>query len=169
MAIVPVKSNILLKVTLPTVIALVIIPVILAKLINKPDKVFLKWNEKELVISCIAMCIFSGLYYVFNGTKFGEVTILFLLAHYFIAAFSEEFLYRHIILNELLQSWNVFFSALLCGLIFSMLGHIGDSPLDNLLYRFPLGVFFSIFRLKTNSVLYTSVIHAFYNLLLITG
>ncbi len=169
MNILPTKSGILLRMTLPTVISLVIIPIALAKFLNKTEKVFFKWSKKELWISSILIIAFSIIYCNLNANLFGKFTILFLLAHYFLAAFSEEFLYRNIILNELLESWNTFYSVLLCALIFAVIGHVGESPLDNLVYRFPLGVVFSIVRLKTNSVLYTSVIHAFYNLLLIAG
>lgn len=170
-SILPFESTIFISMTLPILVSLFIIPLIYILVLSRSNRnlLDLKCRKREIAYTAVGILLFSLIYFVTNKDKFGSQITLFLMIHYMIAAFCEEFLYRNIILKRLLESWGIISSIIISSVIFSVIGHIGESPVDNLIYRFPLGIFFCIFRLKSKSLLYTSAIHAFYNLILIAA
>ncbi|EKE41413.1 CAAX amino terminal protease family protein [Entamoeba nuttalli P19] len=92
-------------------------------------------------------------------------------------AFSQEYVFRHFLFNELLQSLHPLFSAFISSFIFAIYSIIlvilGDSyPYENYpgspytgilmvcLIQFFLGVFLCFFALKTNSLFVLSFLHS---------
>ena len=56
--------------------------------------------------------------------------------------------------------------CLLQGIIFSFLGHMEESILDNLLYRLPLSIVLFVIRDKTGNILVSKTIHTLWNIVL---
>lgn len=151
------KSNFLLL-TVPTIFALVFQPILLAKVLSLYDntknvKYFLCGIIFLLLIFIIAMCPLSDR--------------VILIIHFMIIAYSEEILYRVILLEELDASFNPLASIVISSLFFAFLGHLSEPILSNLIIRFPLGIILAFVKMKTHTVVFPTFVHALYNIMLV--
>ncbi|MFD1900979.1 CPBP family intramembrane glutamic endopeptidase [Enterococcus termitis] len=92
---------------------------------------------------------------------------IIIIIHFLMIAFAEEFFYRYFIFNIISQNARCVHTVIITSLIFAFVGHISEPFLDNLLYRLPLGILFSVIRVWSKSISVPTVIHAIYNLLII--
>lgn len=155
------SHNLLIILTLPTIISLGIIPFLLARLMGMKHQ-NQTFGKKLDYIIFLTVIIFGNLLIRFN-TSISEVDLLHLL----IAAFCEELLYRWIIYNDLQVVSGTIVAILVNSLLFAFIGHINDDILDNLVFRLPIGFVLSVIRWKSGSILYSTLGHSVYNILLI--
>lgn len=139
----------------PYNVALVVQPICLEKILFKSKVNFSKYII--VVISALISILFCSL------VNIPEKTILIL--HFILIGFSEEILYRMIILDRMKSSYNILESIVITALIFAFLGHISEPILDNLMVRFPLGIFLAFIRIKFNNIGIPTIIHTLYNVL----
>ena len=148
-------QSILLSLSAPTMVALVVQPICLEKILFKS-----KVNYSQhiiVVISALIIILFCSL------VNIPEKTILIL--HFILIGFSGAILYRMIILDRMKSSYNILESIVITALIFAFLGHISEPILDNLMVRFPLGIFLAFIRIKFNNIGIPTIIHTLYNVL----
>ncbi|WP_242257646.1 CPBP family intramembrane glutamic endopeptidase [Streptococcus thoraltensis] len=88
-----------------------------------------------------------------------------LILHFISIGYSEEMLYRMIIVDKMKSSYTILESVVITSLIFAFLGHISEPILDNLIIRFPLGIFLAFIRISFNNIGVPTIIHALYNVL----
>ena len=110
----------LLLLSAPTIVALVVQPIIFEKVLFKSDVNF----SKHIIVAifaliCILLCSFVNL---------SEKTTLIL--HFILIAYSEEMLYRMIILDKMKSSYTILESVMITSLLFAFLGHISEPILD---------------------------------------
>lgn len=134
-------------------------------LINVEVKQFISFNQVTtytLQMICATVCI-----HIFT-TKYSLIVyILFFIVLNFLIAWEEEFVYR-LLIPEILQKLFIssFVVCLLQSLIFGYLGHMEGTILDNLVYRVPLAIVLYQIRSKTGSILLSTTLHAFWNIVL---
>lgn len=80
----------------------------------------------------------------------------------FIIAFSEEFLFRHFLINDS----NNKYILLISSLVFAFIVHINEPLFSNLLIRFPLGLVLGIVFRKKKNLIGCIVLHFIYNLMM---
>lgn len=148
-------QSMLILLSAPTIVALVVQPIFLEKVLFKS-----KVNFSKHIIAATFALISILLCSIVNVP---EKTMLIL--HFILIGYSEEMLYRMIILDRMECSYTTLESVVLTSLIFAFLGHISEPFLDNLIIRFPLGIFLSFLRIKFNNIGVPTIIHAFYNIL----
>jgi len=148
-------QNILLLLSAPTIVALVVQPIFLEKVLFKSRVNF----SKHIIVVILALISI----FLCSIVNVPEKTTLIL--HFILIGYSEEMLYRMIILDRMKSSYNILESIVITSLIFAFLGHISESTLDNLTIRFPLGLFLAFIRIKFNNIGVPTIIHALYNIL----
>lgn len=148
-------QSILLSLSAPTIVALVVQPIFLEKVLFK-SKVNFSKNIIVVILALISILLCSL-------ANIPEKTILIL--HFILIGYSEEILYRMIILDRMKSSYNILESIVTTALIFAFLGHISEPILDNLMIRFPLGIFLAFIRIRFNNIGIPTIIHTLYNVL----
>lgn len=148
-------QNILLLLSTPTIIALVVQPIVLEKILFKS-----KVNYSKSIIVVI-LALISILLSSFGNVSERAIVIL----HFILIGYSEEILYRMIILDKMKSSYTILGSILITSLIFAFISHISEPFLDNLIIRFPLGIILAFLRIKFNNIWLPTIIHALYNVL----
>ncbi|MGT2757667.1 CPBP family intramembrane metalloprotease [Streptococcus ovuberis] len=148
-------QSILLSLSTPTIFALVVQPIFLEKVLFKSKVNF----SKHIIVVISALVSILICYFV----NIPENIILIL--HFILIGYSEEILYRMIILDRMKSSYNILESIVITALIFAFLGHISEPILDNLMIRFPLGIFLAFIRIRFNNIGIPTIIHALYNVL----
>lgn len=99
----------------------------------------------------------------FAGAKLDFCTVFY----YVTIGFCEEFLFRKLILDYLEEYSCKFFAYVSDALLFAFLIHINCNLLDNLLFRFPLGICLVFVKKKVGFPEACSL-HAFYDIMLCT-
>ncbi|EOT39137.1 CPBP family intramembrane glutamic endopeptidase [Enterococcus columbae] len=110
--------------------------------------------------------VFIILKLVSNGNKDNIYLIFFLILNYLIA-WEEEFVYRYMIpklLKEIFCSNKIIY--ILQAIIFVYIGHMGDSLIDNLIYRIPLSFFLYYLKDKTGNIIYSTSLHSVWNIII---
>ena len=148
-------QSMLLLLSAPTIVSLVVQPIFLEKVLFKSKVNF----SKHIIVATLALISILLCSFV----NVSEKTILIL--HFILVGYSEEMLYRMIILDRMESSYTILESIVITSLIFAFLGHISETILDNLIIRFPLGVFLAFIRIKFNNVGVSTIIHSLYNIL----
>ncbi len=162
------SQNMLISLSLPTVGALFLLPYILNSYIGMQRYKLKNDSSKASIIFGILGGVFFIAYYMYLAPDVTSQIKIQLITHYLCAAFCEEYLYRGVIFGDLRSKTRLPVAILVSSLLFAFLGHIGDDFIDNLRYRLPLGIAFCLIRYKTNSITASTVVHAAYNLMLIS-
>lgn len=149
-------QKVLLLLSTPTIIALIIQPILIEKFAFKSKANFSK-HTMMIMLTLLSILICSS-------SNMSEKNIWIL--HFIFIGYSEEMLYRMIILDKLRSSYSIFESIVISSLIFAFLGHISEPIWDNLVIRFPLGVFLGLIRIKLKNIGVPTICHALYNILL---
>lgn len=104
---------------------------------------------------------------VFTTKYISLIYTLFFIILNFLIAWEEEFVYR-LLVPEILKKLfsNFVIICLLQSLIFSYLGHMDGTILDNLIYRLPLAILLYYIRNKTDNIFLPTTIHAIWNIIL---
>ncbi|WP_420911378.1 CPBP family intramembrane glutamic endopeptidase [Kandleria vitulina] len=89
-----------------------------------------------------------------------------IILHYSIVSLGEEYTYRTLILDVLKQKYKVWISIAISALLFSFILHINEDILINLLIRFPIGLILGYISNKTNTIMYSIILHTIYNLMI---
>lgn len=160
-------DNVLLTLTIPTIVSLIIVPYVFTEISGIATVTFKRVNFKQILLM---ICLFSIFAVIYVGSKNINLPVnqkIIMVAHFLMIAFSEEFFYRLFIFDIISQNTRFAQTVIITSLIFAFVGHIGEPFLDNLIYRLPLGILFSVIRVWSKSVSVPTVIHAIYNLLII--
>lgn len=148
-------ENILVRLTLPVLLALTGFPYLIEQY-RKSKFVYETPNKGDLII----VSSFIAIMYFTMKTQ----TLFFMSIHFLVAAFSEEYLYRKIIFDDIRENYNVIVALIISSFLFAIIGHMGEEIINNLLYRFPLGVVFCCIKIKFKKLIYPTIIHATYNI-----
>lgn len=166
-SILPFNVGILTYLTLPTFIALFLVPKLIELFYKR--KIEIVKQKKYTVRPIFSIGIFLLLltcYWFFLQDKFENGDdFLLLVFHYLIVSLGEEYMYRDLMLNSLRSSYSVYVSVILSSILFAFIGHINESIMINLVVRFPLGLILGWIASKTNSITYPIIIHTLYNLI----
>ncbi|SCT09787.1 CPBP family intramembrane glutamic endopeptidase [Staphylococcus caeli] len=81
-----------------------------------------------------------------------------------IVAISEEYLYRKIIFNRLLNYFNFFISATISSILFAFILHNAENFIVNIVLRLTLGLLFCWVTFKTKDIKDSIFLHLIYNL-----
>lgn len=131
------------------------------------EKLHLFINTREFykyIIQVFIILIFIQL--IISSDEKITYTLIYLLLNYLIA-WEEEFIYRGLVPSLLKNLTKFHFLILILqGLIFTFIGHIESSFIDNLIYRFPLSLILYQIKIKFNSLYYPVSIHALWNIFL---
>ena len=71
---------------------------------------------------------------------------------------------RKIIFDDIRENYNIIVALIISSFLFAIIGHMGEEIINNLLYRFPLGVVFCCIKIKFKKLIYPTIIHATYNI-----
>ena len=154
--------------SLPMIISLFIIPLLYERLVKRKNMYQMGLVYKPtiinnlLIVINIIIFIFSVLLLFYVGVG-EEITII---VSFLIVAFSEEFMMRGVMINTLNEKLNVVYSVLISSFLFAFLYHSGDSDYINFIWRFPLGIIFALFRVKTESIYVSVLMHLWINILI---
>lgn len=139
--------------------------------LNKTGLIRIKTKQifsfKQVSILIISVILITIYVFLFTEKYISAIYIFLFIVLNFLIAWEEEFVYR-LLVPEILKILfrNFFIICLLQGIIFSYLGHMEESILDNLLYRLPLSIVLFVIRNKTGNILLSTTIHALWNIVL---
>ncbi|MGM9952549.1 MAG: lysostaphin resistance A-like protein [Intestinibaculum porci] len=158
--------EILFNLTLPSFISLYILPKIFFKRFERvKNKEIIResFGFKEfalyIFVNLIGFCIALR-----NSNLQDNLVLLF---HYDIICYSEEYVYRKLILNVLCTRLSKFLSIVISATLFAFILHINENIFINLLLRFPLGIILGLIATKTKCLRYSWLAHVFYDLMMI--
>jgi membrane protease YdiL (CAAX protease family) len=165
-SIIPVKTkeiSMLITLTLPTIISLYLLPKSLSKFLIKNKNI----SIKEIIFTITFLLVFSIIYGLLFLNKFDSLSMMIIIIlHYSIVSLGEEYTYRTLILDVLKQKYKVWISIAISALLFSFILHINEDILINLLIRFPIGLILGYISNKTNTIMYSIILHTIYNLMI---
>lgn len=165
-SIIPVKTkeiSMLITLTLPTIISLYLLPKSLSKFLIKNKNI----SIKEIIFTITFLLVFSIIYGLLFLNKFDSLfMMIIIILHYSIVSLGEEYTYRTLILDVLKQKYKVWISIAISALLFSFILHINEDILINLLIRFPIGLILGYISNKTNTIMYSIILHTIYNLMI---
>ncbi|WP_051654378.1 CPBP family intramembrane glutamic endopeptidase [Kandleria vitulina] len=165
-SIIPVKTkeiSMLITLTLPTIISLYLLPKSLSKFLIKNKNI----SIKEIIFTITFLLVFSIIYGLLFINKFDSLSMMIIIIlHYSIVSLGEEYTYRTLILDVLKQKYKVWISIAISALLFSFILHINEDILINLLIRFPIGLILGYISNKTNTIMYSIILHTIYNLMI---
>ncbi len=165
-SIIPVKTkeiSMLITLTLPTIISLYLLPKSLSKFLIKNKNI----SIKEIIFTITFLLVFSIIYGLLFLNKFDSLSMMIMIIlHYSIVSLGEEYTYRTLILDVLKQKYKVWISIAISALLFSFILHINEDILINLLIRFPIGLILGYISNKTNTIMYSIILHTIYNLMI---
>ena len=165
-SIIPVKTkeiSMLITLTLPTIISLYLLPKSLSKFLIKNKNI----SIKEIIFTITLLLVFSIIYGLLFLNKFDSLSMMIIIIlHYSIVSLGEEYTYRTLILDVLKQKYKVWISIAISALLFSFILHINEDILINLLIRFPIGLILGYISNKTNTIMYSIILHTIYNLMI---
>ncbi|SEJ28934.1 hypothetical protein SAMN05216514_12019 [Kandleria vitulina] len=165
-SIIPVKTkeiSMLITLTLPTIISLYLLPKSLSKFLIKNKNI----SIKEIIFTITFLLVFSIIYGLLFLNKFDSLSMMIIIIlHYSIVSLGEEYTYRTLILDVLKQKYKVWISITISALLFSFILHINEDILINLLIRFPIGLILGYISNKTNTIMYSIILHTIYNLMI---
>lgn len=165
-SIIPVKTkeiSMLITLTLPTIISLYLLPKSLSKFLIKNKNI----SIKEIIFTITFLLVFSIIYGLLFLNKFDSLSMMsIIILHYSIVSLGEEYTYRTLILDVLKQKYKVWISIAISALLFSFILHINEDILINLLIRFPIGLILGYISNKTNTIMYSIILHTIYNLMI---
>jgi len=165
-SIIPVKTkeiSMLITLTLPTIISLYLLPKSLSKFLIKNKNI----SIKEIIFTITFLLVFSIIYGLLFLNKFDSLSMMIIIIlHYSIVSLGEEYTYRTLILDVLKQKYKVWISIAISALLFSFILHINEDILINLLIRFPIGLILGYISNKTNTIIYSIILHTIYNLMI---
>jgi len=165
-SIIPVKTkeiSMLITLTLPTIISLYLLPKSLSKFLIKNKNI----SIKEIIFTITFLLVFSIIYGLLFLNKFDSLSMMIIIIlHYSIVSLGEEYTYRTLILDVLKQKYKVWISIAISALLFSFILHINEDILINLLIRFPIGLILGYISNKTNTIMYSIILHTIYNLII---
>lgn len=165
-SIIPVKTkeiSMLITLTLPTIISLYLLPKSLSKFLIKNKNT----SIKEIIFTITFLLVFSIIYGLLFLNKFDSLSMMIIIIlHYSIVSLGEEYTYRTLILDVLKQKYKVWISIAISALLFSFILHINEDILINLLIRFPIGLILGYISNKTNTIMYSIILHTIYNLMI---
>lgn len=151
----PIKNKLLVESIVPffsAPIGFIIIPLLLNKCFNYFDKK-VKFNFLQAIILAVFVLILS--IFVLHSNE---------IAHDFIIAVCEEFLFRHIIFNILNTEYQKKYTYLIGSLLFGTLLHLNGDFLINFATKFPAGLL--LYFLADHFGLQSSIaFHWLYNML----
>lgn len=162
------QNEMLSALTLPTLLSLVVLPVVLKKFLGIQGEDVVTFNKLKIFILLLLTIILVIIYFIKFQKNISEQTMIILIVHYYLAAFSEEFLYRKIIIDDISSKWNDIAGLIISAILFAFIGHLGEGFINNFIYRLPLGLILGVIKIKTKTIAYTTIIHAFYNLFLVS-
>lgn len=165
-SIIPVKTkeiSMLITLTLPTIISLYLLPKSLSKFLIKNKNI----SIKEIIFTITFLLVFSIIYGLLFLNKFDSLSMMIIIIlHYSTVSLGEEYTYRTLILDVLKQKYKVWISIAISALLFSFILHINEDILINLLIRFPIGLILGYISNKTNTIMYSIILHTIYNLMI---
>ncbi len=165
-SIIPVKTkeiSMLITLTLPTITSLYLLPKSLSKFLIKNKNI----SIKEIIFTITFLLVFSIIYGLLFLNKFDSLSMMIIIIlHYSIVSLGEEYTYRTLILDVLKQKYKVWISIAISALLFSFILHINEDILINLLIRFPIGLILGYISNKTNTIIYSIILHTIYNLMI---
>ncbi|PTH44422.1 CPBP family intramembrane metalloprotease [Staphylococcus capitis] len=142
-----------LSLNLAIILSFIIIPTYLSSIFNYKTNPLKLLSKKNLLSYFIVLLIL--LVYVSDYQ---------LIAFYFFIALGEEFLFREVIFNILLKSFNLKITIFIGSLLFALILHLNESLISNLLIRFPSSIILYFIRYKFK-ISFSIIIHWIYNIL----
>lgn len=167
---IPIKTvevNMLIGLTLPTLISLYLFPKLLQKvLLQEGSKGYEEENKNRKAF--LYLVGFATIYGIVCRQQFESVFIMcMIIVHYIIVSLGEEFTYRKLILGLLKIRYKTWVAIIVSAIMFSFILHINGSMMVNLLIRFPIGMVLGYIAVKTDSIAYTIALHTIYNLIML--
>ncbi|MCG1145664.1 CPBP family intramembrane metalloprotease [Staphylococcus epidermidis] len=89
-----------------------------------------------------------------------------LITFYFFIALGEEFLFREVVFNILLNNFNLLISISIGSLLFALILHLNESLESNLLIRFPSSIILYVIRYKFK-LSFSIITHWIYNIFIV--
>lgn len=113
-----------------------------------PYAIYAKLFDLKLNIVPIKRKIIDLILYLLIGTGLCLLYPPNIVAHFFIVALSEEFLFRELLYTYFQSNTRYLMGLIVSSFIFGIVLHISDNMLVNILIRVPLGMFFYAVRHK---------------------
>lgn len=155
----------ILQVSIPMLIFLIFLPLIIEKYIfkNNFESMGFKIYGYSKRLSKIIYIIFTLLFLKLCINEDNNAYLISLLVIVFIQCLGEDVLFRIVLQKRLHDNFNPFTVITLVSILFVFIFH-KDNFLENLIYRFPLGIIMSYVFYKTRNVFSVTAIHVINNL-----
>jgi|GEM_PF-4283181 len=150
---------------LPFILYFILFPMLYCKLIGKFDCAL------PIKVDTIGALIFGFIiiiYFLFgNVEKLDTRSWLIYILCGVVVAISEEYTYRHVLINLLSESkLKMIYVILISAFLFAFVNHSASSLWDNLLIKFPTSCLLGYLALKKGDITYCVLIHFCYNALM---
>ncbi|OHO70044.1 CAAX protease [Staphylococcus sp. HMSC036D05] len=138
---------------LTLIISFILIPTYLSSIFNYKTNPFKLLTTQNLLSYFIVLLIL--IVYV-DDFK--------LITFYFFIALGEEYLFREVLFNILLNNFSLLISISIGSLLFALILHLNESLVSNLLIRFPSSIILYVIRYKFK-ISFSIIAHWIYNVL----
>jgi hypothetical protein len=155
----------------PMIFYLVIIPLLWLIFIEKKslNECGIQFKIDKKSICCMLVIILFLAISIFRLSQVAVKTEFWIIImQFFAVAISEEVMIRGIISKELSRCFSLVITVLISAICFAFVYHSNMPPIDNLLFRFPLGILLSFIYIYTNNITCPILSHFAYNIFIIT-
>jgi hypothetical protein len=128
-----------------------------------------KVDNRNLLIVLINTLLVIVMFYRIAMLGYSLNNLIAVFIQLLAIGISEEILCRGIIYDKIINiTNNKIISIIISSAIFAFIYHSGESDVDNLLIRFPLGLTLGLLRAYTENIYGSILLHVWYNALIFT-